>query len=447
MREWRAFTDVEVDLDYPVVFFVAPNGVGKTSLYEAARCALFGFPTGRNAGQLVRGGAKRASVSVDLVLNGADIRVTRTLTPGGRTTFDAELEGQSLDESAFESLMTSSWTADRALIDRLVFGDSSPGSGSAPLPVRAHLADLLGVTPLLEAVDTLRAKQKSLATTISALREAEEDTAEASADAERKLATAREALDAAQSERTALSDRLESAGRAVTVAAAWERYRNEVTNYNGAVDALMSDIRDQISITSADPSEGLALARGQVERELEATRQAATEAEVAAAQAAGAADLLRSATDTCPTCLRPLSESERNHALHTHGEVASSAEQHTTEASQNSALVRDRLGVIEEFTRRLDRLQAPSPPELDDPGPSALTTLEELREQDRALAERVGEARANATAAETALNESRARATERNQLHTAAAKSCSLAPPPTCSRTWPIAISVPELSR
>jgi len=186
MQEWRAFTDVEVDLDYPVVFFVAPNGVGKTSLYEAARCALFGFPTGRNAGQLVRVGAKRASLSVNLVLNGSDIRVTRTLTPGGRTTFDAELEGQSLDESAFESLMTSSWTADRALIDRLVFGDSSPGSGSAPLPVRAHLADLLGVTPLLEAADTLRAKQKSLATTISALREAEEDTSEASADAERK---------------------------------------------------------------------------------------------------------------------------------------------------------------------------------------------------------------------------------------------------------------------
>ena len=59
IRDWRPYRDATIELSHPVVFFVAPNGVGKTSVYEAARCCLLGFPKGRAAGRAVRGGEIR----------------------------------------------------------------------------------------------------------------------------------------------------------------------------------------------------------------------------------------------------------------------------------------------------------------------------------------------------------------------------------------------------
>src|SRR5690349_9609796 len=95
IRDWRPYRDATIELDQPVVFFVAPNGVGKTSVYEAARCCLFGFPKGRTAGRAVRAGADRAELSMDLAVGaGVTVTVTRTLTRGGRATFAAVRDGE-----------------------------------------------------------------------------------------------------------------------------------------------------------------------------------------------------------------------------------------------------------------------------------------------------------------------------------------------------------------
>lgn len=104
MREWRSYRDATLDFTSPVVFFVAPNGVSKTSVYEAARSCLFGFPKGRQAGRAVRGGADRAELSMDLSIGGATLAVTRTLTRGGRATFEALRDGERLDEDALVPL-------------------------------------------------------------------------------------------------------------------------------------------------------------------------------------------------------------------------------------------------------------------------------------------------------------------------------------------------------
>src|SRR3989442_1206795 len=52
-----------------------------------------------------------------------------------------------------------------------VFGDADPlWRGKAPLPVREHLAELLGVTPMLEAAAVLRTAQAAAAQTVAGLR-------------------------------------------------------------------------------------------------------------------------------------------------------------------------------------------------------------------------------------------------------------------------------------
>ena len=43
LTNWRAYTSLDLDLQRPVTFFVAPNGVGKSSLVEAVRWGLLGI--------------------------------------------------------------------------------------------------------------------------------------------------------------------------------------------------------------------------------------------------------------------------------------------------------------------------------------------------------------------------------------------------------------------
>src|SRR5215470_11210075 len=72
LQNWRNYEDVTVNFGAGTTFVVASNGVGKTSLVEAARWALFGTnaPGGHAA---VRAGAASAVVIVELEL--PDLRV------------------------------------------------------------------------------------------------------------------------------------------------------------------------------------------------------------------------------------------------------------------------------------------------------------------------------------------------------------------------------------
>ena len=253
IRDWRPYRDATIELDRPVVFFVAPNGVGKTSVYEAARCCLLGFPKGRAAGRAVRGGATRAELSMDLAVDDVTVTVTRTLTRGGTATFTAVRDGELLDEEAFLALLQQSWAADSALLDRLVFGDADPlGRAKAPLPVREHLAELLGVTPMLEAAAVLRTAQAGAAQAVAALRNESAGSEAAINQAEAELASERNAQGELLAERKSVHEHLAAAEQAADAAAAWEAYRAAVATYNSQVETLVSEIGELITV---DPSE------------------------------------------------------------------------------------------------------------------------------------------------------------------------------------------------
>lgn len=422
IRDWRPYRDATIELDHPVVFFVAPNGVGKTSVYEAARRCLFGFPKGRAAGRAVRGGADRAELSMDLAVgDGVTVTVTRTLTRGGRATFAAVRDGEDLDEGAFLALLQRSWAADLALLDRLVFGDSDPlGRAKGPLPVREHLAELLGVTPMLEAAAVLRTAQVTAAETVAGLRTEAADSEAAISLAKAAVASAQETQSEILAERQSVRQRLGVAEQAAEAAAAWETYRVAVAAYNSKVETLLSEIGELITVDPADPAAGLDGARQAAERDLAAARRAAAEADRAAAKAATATDLLADAGGVCPTCLRPLSEEELAAALHAHSETATVAGAETEHAAVETSRTEQHLRAIGEFTRRLDRLQRPVPPGVEDPGTTARTELAELRALDGALAERIGEARARLDAAMSSLQATRERAEDSARLNRAA---------------------------
>ena len=86
LQNWRAYQDAAIDLNSKIVFFVAPNGVGKSSLMEAVRWCLLGEPAPRKAKAAVRLGSPSASVAVEVGLEQPEqrLRVERSLTPAGR---------------------------------------------------------------------------------------------------------------------------------------------------------------------------------------------------------------------------------------------------------------------------------------------------------------------------------------------------------------------------
>lgn len=409
MRNWRSYRDATVELDRPVVFFVAPNGVGKTSLVDAARRCLLGFPRGRGAGRAVRAGEDQAELSVDLVLGGIDtITVSRTLTRTGRTTFTAERAGASLSEEEFLELLSREWASDLALLDRLMFGDANLSSRAGEaLPVREHLADLLGVTSLLGAVTDLRSAKGAVSATIGTLRTEVADTDSAISEAEGIEDSARLALERLTADREHVHDALRAAEATAQVAAEWERFRADAASYNLKVADLLAEIGEMVSVDPAEPHAGLDRARTTVEAELATARQASADADLAAARATGASELLANPTDVCPTCLRPLSEAERAFALHAHGDAAIAATSGSAQARRGIDRVETHLRAITEFSRRLDRLQPPAAPAVLDPGLQATADLENARAADALLAEQIGEARARLDAASVALTAAR----------------------------------------
>lgn len=90
LANWRAYKALTLSLARPVTFFVAPNGVGKTSLVEGVRWGLLGIPEDRSLGRAVRSGQDVATVQLDLSLPGnLNVQVARSLKRNGATRFDA----------------------------------------------------------------------------------------------------------------------------------------------------------------------------------------------------------------------------------------------------------------------------------------------------------------------------------------------------------------------
>ena len=400
LQNWRSYSDATIDLDHRVVFFVAPNGVGKTSIYEAARRSLLGFPKS-NAGRAVRAGTKRAELSMELSVGDSSVTVTRTLTPAGRASFAAEKDGRSLDEAAFIALLQQAWAADPALLDRLIFGDSDlrGATSTQPLPVREHLAELLGVTPMVKAAQDLRKAGAVAASNVSLIRGDIASTASAISDAKAALDSAEQAQTELLQQRQEVRDQIAVAEASARTADAWEAFRDASTTYNDEVSQLLSELGELVTIDPSDPVTGLDTARLDAERDLADAREAAAAADRNAVLAAAASDLLADAPDVCPTCLRPLSDKERASALHAHRETTSAAGTETRRTAAVSSLAERHLRAIGEFTRRLDRVQRPTPPSADDPGPVPATQLAELRLHEGELGERIGEARARLASA------------------------------------------------
>jgi len=125
LQNFRSHLESDINLDR-VNFFLGKNNVGKTSLLAALEWGLTGRcywtdKAGRGAGDLIKTGAKSATILVDLA--GAGLAV-RTMNPNG-FTFDGETAAQAAQAKLYAALQTNEDDL-RAALDVSAFLAMSP---------------------------------------------------------------------------------------------------------------------------------------------------------------------------------------------------------------------------------------------------------------------------------------------------------------------------------
>jgi DNA repair exonuclease SbcCD ATPase subunit len=419
VENWRAYQHLQLTLSRPVTFFVAPNGVGKSSLVEAVRWGLFGALDPKSRGRAVRSGYDTATVRLRIELPSCgQVEVTRRLRRSGTATFTATVAGDAIDEHRYHQLLREAWAADPHLLDALMFEPIA--TAGVAFPVREHLAAVFGIQPLLSAAKVIKKRRADLTSRIKTLREDQDATQAAILDATANAEDQQARLAAVAAARATADRTAADLEPAAALAAAWDRYRNDVHRYNERIRDLAAQIANALQMSEREPQIAIAAGREQAAAALETALAAKAAAEVRTAAAANAADLLSHAVVRCPTCLRPLTDGERDQALVAHGDTDEHARHEISRLHEQTESARHRLAAIAQFANALAALPAPAAPAASDPGQLAATALAVARTRQSELAEQHGAHSAELAAARRRVVQLQRAADEQTALIAAA---------------------------
>lgn len=367
LENWRAYDTLDVTLGPGTTFVVAPNGVGKTSLVEAAAWGLFGddAPT---ADRPVRAGAAGATVGIEVELPDQRIlSVTRTRPeqPGRRALDPVVLvDGAPTAPESLPRLLRAVYGAELSFLARVAMPrphTHPPDLGSGGLS--AHLCRLFGVESLLAAAAEVDARIKANARLIRTAKQGGKVDAARLSDltAEASAAAARAAdAKAAHDDARGVVAAAEAHARADESRRAWEaraRARDE------ALAAAAARATDLLGAPVAEERllEELAAATATARAELAAAARAigANEAQQAAVEAATAG--LDAAEGDCPVCRRPLDEPTTAAARAAHArDIKRLRKERTALAEAEAAAVR-RVDAIAEAATMAARVPTPGP--------------------------------------------------------------------------------------
>lgn len=314
LKNWRNYEDVTIPFEAGTTFVVASNGVGKTSLVEAARWALFGT-IGSSGNAAIRAGASSALATVELEL--PDLRVLtveRTLTDKPRSAGlppVVRIDGALVPHEELHQHLIGAYGTDPGFLAGLTMPavDRDHDRPSA-LGLEDHLGRYYGIHGLRNAVDQLKAMRKANEARIKRIKDANSTSsqrlAQLQADVEQAARQVEEATEAhkaaqAKADRARERERLEAAVR---------KWQQNHSAWAEAVERLAvrvsADLGQPVAAGSVDTvlDERLADLDQQIETvRVEIAVNAAKEAALTANEAR-----LDAAHDNCPVCRRPLDD-------------------------------------------------------------------------------------------------------------------------------------------
>jgi DNA repair exonuclease SbcCD ATPase subunit len=309
---WRAYDRLELEFQPGATFVVAPNGVGKSSIVEGARFALFGLvpPAKGGASRITRSAPTSASVEVELP-SGRSLSLTRPYpaTSRGAARPDVVVAGARIPGEGLDALLAEEYGAEPAFLARLAMLHSSTVfTETKGLDLRAHLSQVFGVDGLVAALDQAKALANTARKRVDSARKVAVGPAgelEALLELEARAA---ELTEAAETERATAEQELADARAASDARQRYDRWKTTSDHYQALVDAVAAQATTLLGRDTPGAS---------VVADLEAAEAATVEALDAVrrrrAQLAGRMEAIRagmdeldSAAGTCPVCRRPL---------------------------------------------------------------------------------------------------------------------------------------------
>lgn len=316
LRDWRNYADVEIEFKEGVTFVVATNGVGKTSMIEAARWALFGT-LGPIPEEAIRAGAESATATVELILPSRRVLTVVRPLSRPRTHKDTQagphitIDGTAVASEELPALLSSEYKTDPAFLARLTMpapnrNDDKPHT----LGLESHLGRLFGIDGLrsaLASLDDLRRDNdraiRGIKQTNSASAKRLADLSQLVRDTQTKVEALAAQLEAAQSRQERVREyfRIQNA-RASWVVASQARHAK--------LEELASRTSEKTGLrtTAETVEETIRIALASVEQSLGTVRvEIAVTASQADAVTANRLRLDESHAD-CPVCRRPLDD-------------------------------------------------------------------------------------------------------------------------------------------
>lgn len=314
LRNWRNYEDVTIELGTGTTFVVASNGVGKTSLIEAARWALFGtIAPGGNAA--IRAGAASALAIVELELPDRRVlTVERTLTGKSRNTGllpAVGLDGAPIPYEELDQHLMSAYGAEPGFLAGLTMPalDRNHDKPSA-LGLEEHLGQYYGIDGLRHAVDQLKAKLKANEGRIKRIKDVNSTNAQRLAQLQNDVEETACQVDKAAEGHKALQDNVDKARERERLEVDIQRWHDNHSAWAEAVERLATRASAGLGETVAVGSlkrvlnERLADLNQQIETvRVEVAVNTAKEAALTANEAR-----LDATHDDCPVCRRPLDE-------------------------------------------------------------------------------------------------------------------------------------------
>jgi DNA repair exonuclease SbcCD ATPase subunit len=365
LQGWRAFEDLAIDLDDGLTFVVAENGVGKTSLVQAAAWGLYGKLSGVDARAARRFGASETRVEVDLELpDGRTLSIERQV--GERAEPMRAWVGQvRLDDEAVGRLMAEAFGAPREYLSKttLIPSESFADDAAGAFHLRAHLCHVFGVDDLQTAADELRRLNNEADAAAKKIRQATRRAAADLAELRTLSAEAEAAWANAETAHATTRADLAAAERRLREAHQNEAARAQAAAARQAFADLLSASRQYLGRDAASEiSEPAALVAG-----LEAAEATVADAldrhRTEAATVAGQLDAVRAAASElhaagaqCPVCRRELSPDDLAHADRAHQQDISALSAQWREISARVKSASERLDAVRALSRNAARL-------------------------------------------------------------------------------------------
>jgi DNA repair exonuclease SbcCD ATPase subunit len=414
LKNWRNYEDVSIDLQAGTTFVVASNGVGKTSLVEAARWALFGAPSASSTSP-VRVGADQATATVELVLpTGQILTVERTVTTKAArhpSLPSIHLDGKRIDLAAFDAALREAYGTEAAFLARLTLPAVSREQDTpTALGLESHLGQYFGVDGLQRASEFLTGELKRIEKQIRQIKVANASTAQQLAELERAVTTAAAAVEDATRDHTAAQvsyEALRAHLQARQVREAWTaRHGQWLSRTNDLLDEIAQELEEAVDRASVEGRLGERI--DDLSRLIEKARIQIAIRESRAETIRANQASLDDSHDDCPVCRRPLDDTTIALA-HQSNEAeleALAAEVAALRSEETSAITR--RGQMQALAQRWRSVSDPGPePEVSvEPTPHG-TDIEEAAGQVSEALERLVNARAGQVDAERRLREAR----------------------------------------